>query len=97
MLRIIRNLDAPVECRAGNRQILEAGFDEGDDLVSTLSGTDEIRVVLVELQQLVLIFGELEEIALLLDPFDGRALRPIANAVRAHFRLILAVVGLVAH
>ena len=91
------NLDAPVEGGAGNRQVLQAGFDEGDDLVAPLRRADEFRVFLVELQQLVLVFGELEEVAFLLHPFHRCALRPVTHAVGAHFRFVLAVIGLVAH
>ncbi len=48
-------------------------------------------------QQLVLIGGQAEEVALLLHPFDRGALRADADAVLLHHRLRFGVVGLVAH
>ena len=59
---------------------------------STKSGTSR-----VELEQLVLVGGQAEEIALLLDPFDRRALRPEPLALVVEPRLALVVIGLVAH
>jgi hypothetical protein len=63
---------------------LQARLDEGDHLVAALGRTDEIGVGLVEREQLVLVGGELEEVARLLDPLDRRALRSVAHAVGAH-------------
>ena len=51
----------------------------------------------VELEQLVLIGRQLEEIALLLDPLDRRALRAAAHIVLADDGFLLGVIGLVAH
>ncbi|MCY1379542.1 hypothetical protein D9M69_672700 [compost metagenome] len=96
MRRVVRNLDAPVEGRPRNREILETRFHEGNHFVAALGGTDEVRVFLVVLQQFVLIFGQLEEVALLLDPLDRRTLRAVAHAVGAKLRLVLLVVGFVA-
>ena len=92
-----RHRNAPVERRARDRQIFEAAFDEADDLVAPLRRQDEVRVGVVVRQQLVLVGGQLEEIRLLLRPFDRRALRPATDAVVAEDRLALVVVGLVAH
>ena len=46
---------------------------EADDLVAARLRADEIRIGLVMREQAVLIGGEAEEIALLLDPLDRRA------------------------
>ncbi|MCY1232635.1 hypothetical protein D9M72_451370 [compost metagenome] len=95
--RVVRNLDAPVEGGARNREILEARFHERNHLVAAFGRTDEIRIFLIVLQELVLIGGEAEEVALLLDPFDGRSLRAVADAIVAQFGLVLLVVGFVPH
>ncbi|WP_442180293.1 hypothetical protein, partial [Rhizobium leguminosarum] len=62
-----------------------------------LIATDEVGVRLIMRKQLLLVFGELEEIACIFHPLDGRALRPVAHAVGAQFGLVLLVIGLVAH
>ncbi|MGY3393286.1 hypothetical protein ACVWW6_005877 [Bradyrhizobium sp. USDA 3311] len=57
----------------------------------------KIGIIGVQLEQLLLIGGQAEEVALLLDPFDRRALRPEAHAVVVQARLVFGVVGFVAH
>ena len=97
VLRIAGHLDAPVEGGARDREILEAALDEAHHLVAAGVRADKVRLLLVELQELVLIGGELEEVAGLLDPLDRRALRSAAYLVLADDGLVLGVIGLVAH
>ena len=92
---IVRDLDPPVERGARDRQVLQSRLDEGDYLVAPFRRTDEIGIVGVMLEQLFLIGRQLEEIALLLDPFDRRALWAVAYAIVAEFGLGLLVIGLV--
>ena len=96
-LGFLGHLDAPVEGRARQRQILQAAADEARDFVHALARQHEIRHAFVEIEQPLGEGGELEEIALLLDPFDRRALRtePHPLVVEAGFALV--VIGLVAH
>ena len=89
--------DAPIESRARNRQILEAATHEALHLVRPRVGSNELGVRVVVSKQPFLIGRQLEEIALLLDPFDRRALWRQLAAVRRLFQLALIVVGLVAH
>ena len=97
MLGIAGHLDAPVEGGARDRQVPQPALDEADDLVPARVRPDEIRLALVKREQPVLIGGEPEEIALLLDPFDRRALRSAAHIVLAEGGFLLGVIGLVAH
>ena len=64
-----RHLDAPVERRPRDRQVLQALLDERDDLVARRLGPDEVAVV-VELEQLVLELAQLEEVVLLLQQLE---------------------------
>ena len=89
--------DAPIEGRARDRKILQAAAHEARHLVEPLLRQHEVGHARVEFEQLVLIGGEAEEIALLLDPLDRRALRPDAHALLVELGLVLVVVGLVAH
>jgi hypothetical protein len=89
--------DAPVEGGARDRQVLQARFDEGGDLVAALGRTDEIGPIFIERQQFVLIGREPEEVAFLLDPFHRCTLRAIADIVGTEFGFFLAVIGLVAN
>ena len=75
VLGIAGHLDAPVEGGARQRQILQAAAHEARDFVHALLRQHEIRHALVEVEQPVGEGGEAEKIALLLDPFDRRALR----------------------
>src|SRR3979411_311717 len=72
VLWIAGNLDAPIERGARNRQISQSAFDEADNLVLARVRADEIRLAVIKRQKLVLISGQFEEIALLLDPCDRR-------------------------
>ena len=97
-LRIARHRNAPVEGGARDRQILQAALHEARDLVQPLLRQHEIRDARVEVEQLVLIGGQPEEIALLLDPLDRRAgfdREPRPLLVQAG--LVLGVIGFVAH
>ncbi len=61
------------------------------------SGPMKSGLLLVEREQLVLVGREAEEVALLLDPLDRRALRPVADIALADLgEFGLGVVGLVA-
>ena len=75
VFRIVGDGDAPVEGGAADREIGEPALHEGDDFVAISFGRDEVRMGFVVRQQLVGVSGEPEEVALLLDPFDGRAAR----------------------
>src|SRR5579872_6804397 len=54
-------------------------------------------MLLVQREQPVLIGRETEEVTLLFDPFDRRALRTTAHIVLAKGGLLLGVISLVAH
>ncbi len=86
-----------VEGGPRDREVLQAAAHEARDLVQPLARQHEIRLRFIEIEQLLLIFGEPEEVALLLHPFHrgpgGRA----AHLVLADGGLALGVVGLVAH
>ena len=70
---------------------------EARDFVQPLLRQHEIRPR-IEIEQLLLIGGEPEEIARLLDPFDRRTgLGRDPHFVFVELRLVLRVVGLVAH
>ena len=97
VLGVAGHRDAPVEGRARDRQILQAAAHEARDLVQALLRQHEIRIAGIELEELVLIGREPEKIALLLDPFDRRALRAEALAVVVEPGFALVVIGLVAH
>src|SRR6266516_7126829 len=97
MLGVAGHRNAPVESGTRYRKILQTAFDEAYDLVHAGLRQDEIRMIPVEIEQLVLIGGESEEITLLLHPFDRRAGWAAPLAVGSSNRdLGLAVVRLVA-
>ncbi len=73
--------DAPVRARAADRQVLEAPLHEGDDLVAADLGQDELRPLLVEPQQRLLVRGEGEEVVVLLQALDRDA---VDRAVPVH-------------
>ena len=56
------------------RKIAQSALDETHHLIAPCLGTDEIGVLPIVAEQPVLVGGELEEIALLLDPLHGRAI-----------------------
>ena len=97
VLVVAGHANAPVEGGARDRQVLQAAAHEARDFVQPLLRQHVIRP-LVKLEQLVLIGREPEEIALLLHPFDRRAgLRRHAHLLLVEMRLVLGVIGLVAH
>ena len=59
-----RHRDAPLDGRAADRKIVQPLLDERDHFVAARLGLDEIRLLFVELQQLVLKRRELEEVVL---------------------------------
>ena len=63
---VIRDLDAPLEGGAGDREVLQASLDEARHLVEAALGADEARVLRVMLEQAVRVAGEAEEVARLL-------------------------------
>ena len=77
VLRVKVHRDAPGEACPGDAQILKALLDERDHLVFAAFGLDELRMLLIQLQNAVGIFGETEEIRFLLGPLD------LTAAVRA--------------
>jgi hypothetical protein len=80
--------DAPVKARARDREVLQAALHEAADLVHAEVGLDEVRMLVIELEQAVLERGELEEVGLLLHALER------ATAVGAEV-LALGVVLLV--
>ena len=97
VLVVAGHADAPVERGARDRQILQAAAHEARDLVQPLLRQHEGRIVLVKVDQLLLVSGEAEEIALLLHPLDRRAgLGGDPDLVLVEMRLVLGVVSLVA-
>ncbi|MGY4454086.1 hypothetical protein ACVWZR_008746 [Bradyrhizobium sp. i1.3.1] len=97
VLFVAGHFHAPIEGRARDREIAQAAAYEAHHLVLARVRANEFRMIFVELQKLVLIGRQAEEIALLLDPFDWRALRSEAHAVVVQARLVLGVIRLVAH
>jgi len=91
--RVLGNRDAPLERGARDAQVVEAGFDEADDLVHARLRSHEVGVALVELEEPVLELRETEEVAGLLDELDGLLVR---GADVARLELFLGVVGLAA-
>ena len=97
MLGIARHRHAPVEGGARDRQVLKAGAHEARHLVQPLARQNEIRNLVVEVEQLILVGGEAEEIALLLHPFDRRSgLGREPRAVLVQMGLVFGVIGLIA-
>mmetsp|Transcript_4610 Transcript_4610/g.6896 ORF Transcript_4610/g.6896 Transcript_4610/m.6896 type:complete len:337 (+) Transcript_4610:1038-2048(+) len=87
------DLHPPGEGGAADAQVLQPTLDKAEHLISAAGRGNEVRVCLVELQQLVLPLGQLEEIrGLLHHPLH---LSP-AGGLPVH-ELGLGVVGLVAH
>src|SRR5207253_9583983 len=72
LLRIPRDRDAPRLRRPADREVAEPALDEAARLVVAEVRQDEVRAVVVELQQLVLVGREAKEIVLLLEPFSLR-------------------------
>ena len=96
MLRVTKNGNAPVERRARQGKIAQAARYEGAHLVQAFAWLHEVRVALVEFEQLVRVVRQAKEVAFLLHPFDRRALRTVARAV-ALLGLAFVVVGFVAN
>ncbi len=96
VLVVARNLDAPIKRGAADRQVVQPALHEGDDLVLVLFRRDEVGMRLVMGEQPVRIGRELEEIALLLHPFDRRARgREFFPVIFGEFALV--IIGFVAH
>src|SRR6516165_470337 len=91
------DLYAPVKGAARKRKVLQAATHKACDFVEPFFRQNEIRNAAIKIKQLVRIFGKLEEIALLLHPFDWRAVRaqPLAVGIQPDFALV--VIGLVAN
>src|SRR4051794_33842760 len=68
MRRIVRQRNTPFERRPADRQVLQAAANERADLIATSLGPDELRILLVEFQQLVLESRKSEKIAFFLEP-----------------------------
>ena len=62
--------DAPLDRGTGHAGVLQALLDEGDHLVLAALGLDELRVLLVELQQAVRVLAGLEEVGFLVGIVD---------------------------
>ena len=61
-----RDLDAPVKARTAHGKVVEAAFDKAAHLVHAERRLDKVRVLVIELEQLVLEGGKLKEVGLLL-------------------------------
>ena len=94
VLRITRHLDSPIEGGARDREILQAALNKGDNLVEALPRQHKVGIAD---GQLLLVSGKPEEIALLFDPFDRRALRPNAFASPIEPSLVLVVICFIAN
>ena len=68
LLGIPRNRDAPRLPGAADREVLQARRDEASRLVVAKAGLDEVRALVVESEQALLVRREPEEPVLLLDP-----------------------------
>ena len=77
MLGVEVHGDSPGKAGAGNAQVVQPAFDELDHLVFPAVRLNEVRVVLIQLEQPVRVFGKPEEIGLFLRPFH------LASAVGA--------------
>src|SRR5690349_18752875 len=97
MLATARHRYAPVEAGARNAEILQAAFDEADDLVAAALRLDEVRVRRVMVEQRLLVFRQPEEPTLLDRPFDRRTLRRQLHAIFAVGQLLGLVIGFVPH
>src|SRR6185312_4385366 len=73
---IERDRDAPGKSLAADRDVLQARFDEIDDLVAAAFWLDEVRVCLVVREQAIAERGKPEEVVLLLD-FSQRRVRMV--------------------
>ena len=62
--------DSPGKAGAGNTQVVQTALDELDHLVFAAFGLNEVRLVLIQLEELVRIVGKAEEISFLLRPLD---------------------------
>ena len=71
MRGIVRHRNAPSERGPADTQILESGLQEGHHLVPTNRRNQELRVVLVVVEERLLKRREPEKITLLGDSFDG--------------------------
>ena len=95
---MVGHLYAPVERRAGDRQVAQSAGHEADHLVAPDVGADELRVRLVMGEQPVGIGRQLEEVGLFLGPCHRRpSLGGDANSVGADGRLGLGEEALVAN
>ena len=75
LVLIPRNRDTPRLSGSAEAEVLEPALDEAPRLVSAEVGQDEVRPLVVELQQRLLVAREPEEVVLLLDPLrDGAVL-----------------------
>ncbi len=81
VLRIVRYRDAPLEGAAADRQVAQPAAHERRHFVPPRLRPDELRILLVVLQQLVFEGRELEEIILFVDRF-GRAVAQRARLAR---------------
>ena len=87
MLRVVRKRDPPGEAAAADRQILETGLDEGDDLVAPRLREDEFRVLAIVLEEGLAVLRQPEEVRLLLRPLDLVPLIGAASVDDLTFRI----------
>ena len=78
MILVPRQRDSPGLTGATDREVLEALLDEAPRLVGAEAGQDEVRPLLVEREQPVLVGREPEEVVLLLDVLDVSVIRALA-------------------
>ena len=87
-----RQRDAPGLARAADREVAQPARDEAPHLVEPERRLHEVRPLVVELEQLVLIRRETEEVVLLLDPLGLR----VVERAHAVDELLLGLEGLAA-
>jgi hypothetical protein len=84
---IPRNLDAPVEARPRDGEVVEALLHERDDLVAHALGLDEVGLGLVQVEQFLLEIAHPKEVVLLLEDLHRAAVdlaHQLAGKVAIH-------------
>src|SRR5688572_22440895 len=65
--RIVRQWDAPLQCRAADREILQAATHERCNLVPAAFRSNELGILFIKVEEPVLKSRELEEVTLFLE------------------------------
>ena len=94
VLGVPRQRNAPVDARAADREVAQAGADQAERLVAAELGHDGAGVGGVPVEQAVAVAREPEEVVLLLELVDGQL---VDRAQVAGEQLVVGVVRLAAH